>query len=297
MRPQDRKYFQFLMAIVGSAIFSACTSPGPTAPSNSAQSVPTGGLNPPPFVTSFDITAAPPFITVGQILVLPSPSATFLWAVVGQSSQLRGTVALSNGTVQDVTEQVTWQAYGPLPAATVSSTGFVTTHRTGQALISATYQGPPAYTVLLTSFNSPITTIESFKNTLGPNGRHSYLLTIGPGGRDITYFLVSSAPSVNRVLLMFGSAPNGSTCARPFNFGSSFGGSTGSPTSAQIYSSTFEVSTGSYCLTLVDPAALTEQDGAPPFFRTDPITGPVDYTLTVGISGSGGAVLPAAAEH
>ena len=58
----------------------------------------------------------------------------------GESFQLTATARMSDGSSVDVTGSATWQSSNP-QLATVSSTGLVTAHGTGEVDLRATYQG------------------------------------------------------------------------------------------------------------------------------------------------------------
>jgi len=84
---------------------------------------------------STSMTSAPsPTVTVSSVVVSGTTP------VVGQTVQFSATAMLSNATTQDVTTQATWSS-SDASIATASSRGMVTGVGTGEADITATYQG------------------------------------------------------------------------------------------------------------------------------------------------------------
>ena len=67
-------------------------------------------------------------LTTGTIPTMSSPA------------QFTCTATFSDGTTQDCTRTATWVSFNPA-IVTVSSTGLVTAHATGAAVVKATYQG------------------------------------------------------------------------------------------------------------------------------------------------------------
>jgi hypothetical protein len=273
------RYPHVLIAIGACAILSACRG-APTSPSPGGS-----GFNADASITSFEIQAAPPAV----IVPLPSPFSPHLWTGTGQSAQLAAWVGVSNNPARDVTGDVEWRSSNSA-IASMSATGVVTAHRAGQAPISALYQGRVA-TTMLSVFDAPVTTVESFTNVLAPRERRAYFVTVGAAGGDIVFVLTSSGQGSAELGIMFGSS-DGSTCGPPYVFGSSsiqtHGPGTGPRMDART--SLFQSTQGRYCLVLLDPVTLTGEDRLPPFIRLQPMTGSASYTLTVGVSGAGGAV-------
>ncbi len=220
---------------------------------------------------------------------LPWPFSPHLWTATGESAQLVAWVGISNNPARDVTGDVEWRSSNSA-IASMSASGVVTAYRAGQALISALYQGRVA-TTMLSVFDAPVTTVESFTDVLAPRERRVHFVTVGAAGGDIVFVLTSSGQGSAELGIMFGSS-DGSTCGPPYVIGSSsiqtYGPGTGARMDART--SLFQLTPGRYCLVLLDPATVTEEDGLPPFIRLQPMTGSASYTLTVGVSGAGGAV-------
>ena len=221
---------------------------------------------------------------------------TVLLGAAGQSAQLTVRVGRSNPPPDDVTTQVVWQSANP-HVASVSPTGMVTTLIGGQTLVTATYGGRPAHAPL-NVFNASITTMESFTGTLKPKERRLYPITIGTGGRDISFVLISSLPGSGQIAIILGSATGDFGCGPPFRIGGSFAASEGAGSAgvAELQTGIFDVSAGRYCLVVIDPATITDADQLGPFGPVIriPLMSPADYALTVALSGSGGAVFPTA---
>jgi len=214
---------------------------------------------------------------------------TVLLGVAGQSAQLTLRVGRSNVPPDDVT----WQSANP-HVGSVSATGMVTTLMGGQTLVTATYEGRPAHAPL-NVFNASIAAMESFSGTLKPKERRLYSITIGPGGRDISFVLISSLPAAGQIAIILGSATGDFGCGPPFRIGGSFVATEGAGSAGvvELRTGTFDVSAGSYCLVVIDPATITDADRLGPVIQI-PLTSPADYSLTVALSGSGAAVFPTA---
>ena len=150
----------------------------------------------------------------------------------------------------------------------------------------------------LESLASPLATLTSFNGTLAPGGRHFYRVTLATPGVDIHTAVMHSGSSQNTIGLLFGLAANGPTCG-PGLFG--FFPASGSHTVATDLSSNHtELRTAStralapdYCVAVLDPNGLTSQDALPPspIPVGNALTAPVNYTVTIGISGAGGSVV------
>jgi hypothetical protein len=241
------------------------------------------GFNADASITSFEIQAAAPAVMVP----LPPPFSSHLWTGTGQAVQLAAWVGVSNNPARDVTADVEWRSSNSA-IASMSASGVVTAHRAGQAPISALYQGRVA-TTMLSVFDAPATTVESFTNVLAPRERRAYPVTVGAAGSDIVFVLTSSGQGSAELGIMFGSS-DGSTCGPPYIFGSNSTQTHGLGTGARmdVRTSLFQSTPGRYCLVLLDPATATGEDRLPPFIRLQPMTGSASYTLTVGMSAAGG---------
>lgn len=85
--------------------------------------------------TDSPTTSTAPTAIVTSLAVIGASSLT-----VGQTSQFTAMASLSNGTIQEVTNQTSWQSSNP-SIATVSASGLMTALTTGSTTITATYQG------------------------------------------------------------------------------------------------------------------------------------------------------------
>lgn len=103
-------------------------------------------------------TDIPPPLPARITVVPDSPTLT----EIGETTQVRVTATLADGTEQDVTPQVTWTTYrSSNPAiASVSVNGLVTALGAGSVFITASNEGATAVTRLFISPGDPLTTVE-----------------------------------------------------------------------------------------------------------------------------------------
>ncbi len=94
------------------------------------------------------------FVTPPEVVLSP-----------GQTQQMHAAGYYSDGTVTDLTGQVTWSSIES-PIATVSKTGLVTMKGAGSALIKATYQGYKGYSTVWNKF-TPFIKVRPSKASFG----------------------------------------------------------------------------------------------------------------------------------
>lgn len=266
-----------LIAIGACAAAVACGS-SPTAPSP--------GGSAPLSITSFDITGADPAV----MTPLPSGFPPHVWIVAGQTAQLSARVGLSDGSVRDVTSDVVWESTNAV-VADVSAAGVLNARRVGQTPVSARYQAGVPVNTLVSVFGSPLSMVESFSDILPLGGRRSYVVNVGAGGGNVVFILTSTGPGSALLGVMLGLA-SGSVCRPPYVYGSSWLSSrdAGTGNRSDARSSVFQLSPGQFCVIVLDPATVTAEDRLPSSVQLRPMNFPVNYTLTVGVSGTGSAV-------
>ena len=236
--------------------------------------------NPPPSFTTLTIAASEPMETVP----FPLPLRPHIWAVAGQTAQMR---ALSGST--DVTAQAEWSTLGD--SATITATGVLTAHRGGTFPLRATYEGRPTST-FVTVFNAPPTTRVSFTGVLGPGGRRPHFVTVGAGGGDVVFHVTSTTSRLDPLAILFGPGTAGS-CSPPYTFGNNWvQGASGAGLQAEARGASRQVSPGAHCVILLDPATITADDRLPSVVVAGlvPLTVPITYTLTIAASGAGASV-------
>ena len=282
VRGQGRKTGPRVLLAIGACAAAVACGGSPTSPSPGGNAT-----TPPASLTSFEITAATPAVTTA----LPSRFPPHLWIVAGESAQLFARAGFSDGSVRDVTGQVAWDSTNAV-VASVSSTGVLTARRAGQTPLAARYQtGAPANT-LVSVFGAALSIVESFSGILPLGERRSYVVTVGAGGGDVVFILTSTGPGSALLGVMFGHASE-SVCRPPYVYGTSWLSSrdAGTGNRSDARSSVFQRSPGQSCVIVLDPATVTPADQLPPpSVLLRPMNLPVNYTLTIGVSGTGSAV-------
>ena len=126
--------------------------------------------------------------TIALIQVTPAGSAL----AAGTTRQMTATAVLTNGTSQDVTDQVTWTS-SPTTIATVSDTGLVTGVAPGEATITATLNGVSGSTNINVT-SAVLTGLEVTPATLSrPAGVSEQFRAIGSFSDGSSQDLTSSA--------------------------------------------------------------------------------------------------------